>query len=145
MIGPSLGYYYVNEVNEQWREAAAFVQANASPDDVIVFAPNEVQETEQQLFNMYYQGIEQRTFDLYYQGTSPNCGLSNQVQDPNTISAALTQCVSGYKRFWVIIRKASDYYSQFSAFFGNPNQTALTQVNSHQFSGVSVYLFESHK
>ncbi len=143
MIVPSLGNYFVNDVNEQWREVAAFVQANSSPTDEIVFAPNEGIEIEQKTFNWYYQGIEQKTFDWYYHGNLPICGLSNNVQDSKAISAALMQCVSGHKRFWVIIRNASENSSQYTSFFVNPNQTTMHLINTHQFIGpISVYLVE---
>ncbi len=131
MIVPSLGNYFVNDVNEQWREVAAFVQANSSPTDEIVFAPNQG------------IGIEQKTFDWYYHGNLPICGLSNNVQDSKAISAALMQCVSGHKRFWVIIRNASENSSQYTSFFVNPNQTTMHLINTHQFIGpISVYLVE---
>ena len=40
MIAPSLGYYYVTDTHEEWREAAVYVNENSGSGDVIVFAPN---------------------------------------------------------------------------------------------------------
>jgi hypothetical protein len=132
MIVPSLGYYFVHDVNEQWREVATYVQTNSNSDEEIVFAPNQG------------PAIEEKTFNWYYQGNLPICGLSNAVQDSKAISAALTQCFSGHKRFWVIIRNASENSSQYTIFLENPKQTTLRLLNVHNFIGpITVYLVES--
>jgi hypothetical protein len=39
LITPCLRVYYVRDMNEQWQEAAAYVEQNSTPADVIVFGP----------------------------------------------------------------------------------------------------------
>jgi len=131
LIIPGLGYYYVHDMNEQWQEAAAYVVKYSVPNDVIVFAPNE---------NI---GIQQKAFDWYYQGSLPACGLGVPLPD-NEVWKALSQCVSGHARFWVIIRGTNDDlpHNRYTSFFLNPNQTAMSLIQDHHFVGVAVYLFE---
>jgi hypothetical protein len=131
MIAPSLGNYYVSDVNEEWRQVAAFVQTNSSSNEEIVIAPNQG------------IGMEKRLFYSYYQGNLQSCGLTSKVQDSSEISKALMQCVSGHNRFWVIIRNESDNSSQYTSFFENPNRTTMHMINVHHFFGpIHVYLFE---
>jgi hypothetical protein len=131
LIAPSLGHYYVKDMNEQWKEAAAYVERNSIPSDVLVFAPNE---------NI---GIQQKTFNWYYDGTLLGCGLGVPLPD-SEVWKALTQCVSGHERFWVIIRGTNDDppHNRYTAFFLSPNQTAMNLIQEHHFVGVAVYLFK---
>jgi mannosyltransferase len=134
IIVPGLGNYYTSVNNEQWREAAAFVKANASPEDVIVISPNQD------------AGIEQKTFDWYYQGTSQTCGLDTELQDSNAISTALMECVSGHRRFWVVIRDSSNSFDILTSYFKAPQQAALQlKSENHSFLDISVFLYEFQK
>ena len=130
LIAPSLGVYYLSDMNEQWKEAAAYVESNSVSNDVIVFAPNE---------NI---GIQQRTFNWYYQGGLEECGLGVPLPD-SAVWKALTQCVSGHERLWVIIRGTNDDppHNRYTSFFLSSNETALNLIQEHQFVGVGVYLF----
>jgi len=131
LIVPSLGVYYVKDMNEQWPEAALYVEKNSKPTDVIVFAPNES------------QSIQQRTFSWYYQGTLPSCGLGVRLTD-SAVWKALTKCLDGHQRFWVIIRGTSENvsYQRYTSFFINPNQTAIVLKDEQHFFEITVYLFE---
>jgi hypothetical protein len=137
MIAPSLGYYYATDLHEQWKEAAAYVDENSGPDEVIVFAPNQG------------IGIEQKTFNWYYHDSLQGCGLGNELIDSIAILEAIKQCVSGYDRFWVIIRDRPDESSsssyRYTSFFLNPDQTDMHLIKEHHFVKVSVYLFELTK
>jgi mannosyltransferase len=133
LIVPSLGQYYTNDVNEQWREAASYVDKNTLSDETIVFAPEGTNE------------IYVRSFNWYYRGTLPSCGLKGDPENLTLISEALMQCVSGHKHFWVIKNKSPGFVDPYGSFFFNPNQTAMLFIKEQQFVGVSVYLFELRK
>jgi 4-amino-4-deoxy-L-arabinose transferase-like glycosyltransferase len=135
MIMPGLSNYYETYVNEQWREAALYIEENSESKDVIVLAPN-----------MGF-GIQEKTFTWYYRGNLQDCGLSNTLMDANAISVSLKQCVSGYERFWVIIPDYPTVSSddRFRSFFLDPNRTDMHKTAEQQFVGLSVYLFEPTK
>jgi hypothetical protein len=131
MIGPSLGYYYVTDLHEQWKEVAAYVSENSEQDDVIVFAPN------------LGIGIEQSTFNWYYQGALPGYGLGSDLVESTAISDALKKITSGHNRLWVIIRDNPNSSSdRYTSFFLNPDQTDMRLITEHNFVEISVYLFE---
>lgn len=134
MVAPSLRSYYVKDMNEQWIEAAEYVELNSVPNDVIVFAPNE---------NI---GIQQKAFNWYYQGDLKECGLGVPLTDTVVLNT-LMQCVTGHERFWVIIRgtNADAPAVRYKSFFLNPNQSAINLKQEHNFVGISVYLFELAK
>ena len=133
VIVPGLSYYYITNVNEQWREAAMYVNENEKPDEMVVFAPNQG------------IGIEQLTFDWYYKGDLQGCGLSNQVSDSKIISTDLIQCIAGHNRFWVIVRDTPDASEPLKLFFQNYDSTVMHLIDQHRFQAISVYLFELTK
>jgi len=136
MIVPSLQYYYVTDIHQQWKEAALYVEQYSAEDEVIVFAGG------------IGTGIEQKTFDWYYQGAMPNCSLSNELVDPDMKSEALMKCISGNNRFWVLIRNSTEPSSladTYQSFFIDPAQTTGRLIKSAQFIDVSVYLIELTK
>jgi hypothetical protein len=134
MIGPSLGYYYMIDTHEEWREVATYVNENSETGDVIVFAPN------------MGIGIQQRTFDWYYRGALQGCGLGTNLSD-SAVWITLKQCVSGHERFWVIIRGTNDDlpYIRYASFFLDLNQNFMHLIREQQFVGLSVYLLEFKK
>ncbi len=136
VIIPNLYVYYATDVNEQWKEVASYVTENSNPDEMIVFAPNNG------------IGIQQKTFNWYYHGNLQGCGIKGTLVDPGEISEALSQCISGRKRFWVIIRdkpSVTESVDRFTTFFQHPDQMSMQLINFHQFIGISVYLFELQK
>lgn len=133
MIVPGLIYYYVNVDHQQWREAAAFVEDNSSQDDVIVFAGG------------IGTGIEQKSFDWYYRATMQSCSMSNDLFDSAAKAEALMQCISGYDRFWVIVRNStepSNPVDSYRSFFLNLDQTDIPLRDEQHYVDISVYLFE---
>jgi len=132
MILPNLGYYYNTYIQEQWREAAAFVNKSEGVDEVILFAPN------------MGIGIQEKSFNWYYRGNLKSCGLSGQLVSPDSITERVMQCVSGHRRFWVVIPDYPNVTSddRFKSFFLDSNHMPLQKVAEEQFVGVSVYLFE---
>ena len=134
MIAPSLGYYYETDVHEQWKEAALYIEENANPDDVIVFAPN------------LGIGIQQKTFNWYYQDTLQECSLGVELVDSTLITDTLMECVATHDRFWVIIRDNQTEPSlRYTSYFLNPAQTDMRLIEERHFVEISAYLFEWSK
>jgi len=133
MIAPGLSDYYAQDVNEQWKEAAEYVEENSKSDEILVFAPNDL-------------GIQQKTFNWYYHGTLPGCGISRPLPD-SAIWDDLKQCIRGYERFWVIIRGSNNAVppNRYRSFFLNPNQEDFSLIQEHHFVKVSVFLLELTK
>lgn len=130
LIVPGLFRYYEISVNEQWREAAAYVDDNTRPDETIVFASKGIEE------------IYIKSFNWYYHGPLGSCGLEINPQNSDTISEDAMQCISGHNRFWVIMHNNPGVYH---SYFLDPNQTTMHLVMSHQFVYISAYLFEVKK
>jgi mannosyltransferase len=136
MVVPGAHYYYVENLNEQWRESAEYVRENSGKDEVIIFAPSTTFE------------IEQKTFNWYYHGVTTECIISSEFVDDTERQQALGRCISGYARFWVIIRDASeggDPSLTFRSFFLGIDQDILRLVKEQHFVNISVYLFELKK
>jgi hypothetical protein len=133
MIVPGLFSYYVKVDHQEWREAAAYVEANSGQEDVIVFAGG------------MGTGIEQKSFDWYYQANMQSCSMSNDLIDSIEKSNALMQCTSGYDRFWVIIRNStepSNPVDSYKSFFQTLDLAGIQKREAHQYVDISVYLFE---
>lgn len=132
LIVPGMRYYYTIDRNQQWREAAAYVQANHLQDEIIVFAGG------------IGTGIEQESFNWYYQGTAPNCSLGNDLTSPSAKLTALKLCTDDYKYFWIIIRNSTDFTNpidSYKAFFADSRQVPAHLIKEQQFIDISVYLF----
>jgi 4-amino-4-deoxy-L-arabinose transferase-like glycosyltransferase len=132
IIIPGLHNYYATDINEQWKEVAIYIEENAGSDDVLVFfAPKTG------------IGIQRETFDWYYHGNLSGCDISARLTEDNAFSEALTHCISGHNRFWLII--PSFRVDSFGSFFFDSKQTAIHLVKEKQFVWISVYLFELTK
>jgi len=130
---PGLIYYYTSDTKEQWRETAVFVEENADGSDVVVFAPND---------NI---GIQQEAFDYYYRGDLPGCSIGPDTLTDREVWNGLKQCVSGYDRFWVIMRNSIPDNGRYKTFFLNPNQTTIHLIKEQRFIQITAYLFELKK
>lgn len=133
LIAPGLHHYYVTDIKEQWREAAAYVQENARKDDVIVFAP------------AHGDGAR-RAFYWYYRGNLPACDVSAVPGDGEAIADFLP-CISDSERFWLIVFADTlpGREGRFTAFFLNRHHEAMHLIRQQEFTGISVYLFELRK
>jgi 4-amino-4-deoxy-L-arabinose transferase-like glycosyltransferase len=132
IVAPGLVSYYGTPVKEQWREAAAFVTANASDRDVVVFSLED-------------GGWQQKCFNWYYHGNRPECGINKDLKDKDdeAIADALAKCTSGHERFWLIMRGTLKTVRRFKAFFLNSKYTDMRLIVEPPFKGLSVYLYES--
>lgn len=130
LIAPGLQHYYITDVKEQWREVAAYVEANARNSDVLVFAPDEA-------------GWQQKSFDWYYNGSLPSCGVSIAMKDDEAIASALAACMAGYERFWLVMRGTVTNVGRFKKFFLERNQNNIHLIQEQQFVEISLYLFET--
>jgi len=131
---PGLYYYYATPVNEQWRDAAIYLDNNARRGDVVVFAPN------------MGIGIQQKTFAWYDQNSLQSCGLGTEIVGRDAISNALQQCVSTYDRFWLVIPNyQSESVDRYRSFFFDQELTRMDVIEKRQFFGISIYLFQVAK
>jgi hypothetical protein len=129
VIVPGLQDYYSAPVNEQWREAAEYVQEYAQANDTIVFAPDE-------------EGYQHLSFNWYYHGFMPACGISSTIKDDRTLADTLSNCILGHERYWVIIRGTQEVVNLMKSFFLNPDKTTYRLAKEQEFVQISVYLFE---
>jgi len=133
LVAPGLASYYGTPVKEQWREAAAFVTANASDRDVIIFS---LEDGEWQ----------RRCFDWYYRGNLSECCIDKDLKDKDdkAIEDALAKCTSGHERFWLIMRDTSKTVGRFKGFFLNSKHADMRLIEEPSFKGLSVYLYERY-
>jgi hypothetical protein len=129
VIIPGLQDYYAADINEQWQEAAAYVEENSQANDVIIFAPDA-------------EGYQNKSFDWYYTGSLPDCGIGSNVKDDQAVAEFISNCTLGHERFWVIMRGPSEVVNRFESFFLSHDQTAMLLIKEKRFVSVSVYLFE---
>ena len=123
----------MEDIHQQWKETALYVEKNSGRDDLIIFAGG------------MGTGIEQKSFDWYYQGTFQKCNLSNKLVGSVAKSKALMQCASEYDRFWAIIRNStepSNPVESYRSFFLNLDQSAMQLLDEQQFVDISVFLVE---
>lgn len=136
LVIPGLTYYYIADVREQWREVAAFMEANAEKDEVFVFAPND---------SSVNTGNQLLAFNYYYQGNLPSCGIGPDELTDIEVWEKLNQCILGHDRFWVIVRQttfATTNYNRYETFFLAPTQTAFHLVEEEHFHDITAYLFD---
>lgn len=129
LVAPSLSLYYQEEVYQQWRAAAQYVEANSSGNEVLVFVPEGTQE------------IYIKSFNWYYTGPLESCGLKSSPETASSISTALLHCISGHPRFWVIKVDPVGTNDPYQAFFTS-NPANLHLLKEGPFLRVTVYLFE---
>jgi mannosyltransferase len=129
LVAPGLRYYYATYVNEEWREVARYVEANASAGDVVVVAPDE-------------DGSQQRSFEWYYKGNLTACGLASDLAGDVTIGESLVHCTSGHGRFWLIMRGTAETVGRFKEFFLERRPQYVHLDRHLEFTGISVFLFE---
>lgn len=132
---PGLGHYYTADVRDQWKEAAAFLEKNGGQNEVIVFAPND---------SGVNVGNQQKAFNYYYRGPLPSCGIGPEELTDAEVWDILMQCVSGYDRFWVVVRSPTPG-NRYKLFFLNTSRTSLHLIKEQQFVLLDVYLFEIKK
>jgi mannosyltransferase len=129
VIIPGLQDYYVANVNEQWREVAAFVKINREPHDLVFFAPDD-------------DGYQNKSFAWYYKEPFAACGINSHVNDTDEIRAELSKCKFGHQRIWFVMRGSSDFIDRFKQILRDPDQGDLYLIEEYQFVKISVYLFD---
>ncbi len=131
VILPGLCDFYATDVNDQWREVAAYIQKNALANDVVVIAPNQ-------------KNIEYINFDWYYSGDLPTCGISGLIDEYNPFVMALSNCTSGHDRFWVVMYSTPNdqIYNRYTSFFSKLIPNEIEPINQWEFVGINVFLFE---
>ena len=128
IITPGLQYYYTHDVKEQWRESAIIVEKNSLTKDIILFAHD-------------MDVMREKSFYWYYKGKLQSCKINDQVQNNFEFINALDGCVSGFNRFWLVVRGPELDESQFKGILLNPVDFHL--LGEYKLIGVSLYLIEN--
>lgn len=133
---PGLLNYYAEPTKEQWREAAAYIQENASDDDVLVISyPRDV------------GGLIAATndaFDWYYRGNLPRCPLVDDQMGNGETASSLADCIAGHDQIWVVARELADpdlRSQRIIGFFDTLLADGEYEVTQIDFYGTPVYRF----
>ncbi len=131
MIAPGLQQYYVSNINDQWRDVAAYIEEHSRSGDTIVFAPDNV------------EGDRLNALNWYYRGSLPECQLMLSLSSDQAIARALAGCVSGHDRFWLILHDwpGAGYVPLFTSFFLDRDLEEMRIVEGRNFTWYKVYLF----
>ena len=120
-----LHHYYSNDVKEQWREVAAFIEADSEVDtDVAVFCAAYIQEP----------------FDYYYAGELERLGIDKRLTDVSQISAIVDEAVRDRERLWLIMAHGGQDSPPHRYILERYGRASV--VLEEAFNNISVVLFD---
>lgn len=131
-LGGALYTYYVEPVKDQWRETAAFVEANAENGDVLAFSHEHGKPT-------IARTVEE-AFMWYYDGEAETCHVEVQ-HGVELLSAGLGECVTDRGRVWVVVWEFIPDPTDVEAYFDGGQASAIELLDVERFYGTRVYLF----
>ena len=132
IIAPSLQTYYNTQIKEQWRDLAAYVAAEAAPDDLIAIAYGDRPE---------YRTDERDSFFWYYPQPSEDCFL-NMIQSDQALASEIVACSPQNGRLWVVIHGDNPQrMADLDEYFKSRDASAGL-VQGQQYLGASAYLFQ---
>lgn len=142
---PGLIAFYTLPDNERWDRVALYLERNASPNDAIVVLTSEVHLA---------QPLE--SLEWYY-GDRAHCDLyEDRLSDPETI-AALSDCIAGHERVWLVGLRWIGNYQRLAAiglssdlreFFETFEDGRWTLAEAHEggeFHLLGVYRYEDRQ
>lgn len=129
IIVPGLQDYYTAHTNEEWREAALFVRENSTKNDIVLFTPDT-------------DGFQHKSFYWYFGNNLPYCGIDEITEDDLELLRFITDCTSGYERFWVVIRGTPTAVSRYDSYFSSKFHDQMILFDRQDFIGIKVLLFE---
>jgi len=121
--GYGLYNYYVNDVKEQWREAANIVELQSQPNDVLIFCS---------------PGVE-RPFNYYFKGNLKEFMIGRSVDDVQVMSDFIDKTIDGKDRVWLIMShggQTAPFRDYMSDRFGN------NVVSETKLVGVEILLVD---
>lgn len=129
--------YYDEPFNDQWSEAAGYIEANTQPGDVIVITSNSVPRRAQ----------VRESFEWYYEGDLAICEYLDYGWEPQhaDVLAGVQDCVAGYERVWISTLDWNEEEFEFANIVGTFSEDI---DNPWDFVGIErwyrtiVYLFE---
>lgn len=129
--------YYDEPFNEQWRENAAYVEANTQEGDVIVVTSNDPARRAQ----------VRETFEWYYEGDLPMCEYLDYGWEPQhaDILQGVQDCVAGYDRVWITSLDWNEEEYEFANIIGTFTEdidTPWELVEVNRWHRTILYLFE---
>jgi hypothetical protein len=131
VIGGALYTYYTQDLKEQWRETAAYVQEHIGPGDALALSygrfPSEA-------YNV------RDSFGFYYRGADAECYVDVRAES-RVFEQQLSACADGREHIWLVV-----YDSNAGGERLRVNAEALDErvqmLDVHEFIGTSVYLFD---
>jgi mannosyltransferase len=132
LAGSLLNYYRLAD-KEQWRESAAYLEANIAPAEPFAISYGEVPG---EAFNI------RNSLFWYYNGQEMECYVDVR-QTESLIVQQLRDCAQGQKRIWLVMYSArlfedASYVQQFPDL----SPYGADMITMNRFVGVTVLLFE---
>jgi hypothetical protein len=128
LIAPGLHHYYVDDVQEQWREVAVYLEQNASQRDTIVYAPEGPE-------------VFDRAFRWYYQNDLPRCGSDEHLKNVAAITARLEQCAPGHQQVWLVVRGTTESIRLFTSALQTYDNRLLRLQEARAFTSLTVFRY----
>jgi 4-amino-4-deoxy-L-arabinose transferase-like glycosyltransferase len=127
LVAPGLHEYYVTPINEQWRDAAIYVQVHNHPGDTILVttAPSTV---------------TWRLFSWYYAGNQPVLPLDGTPEAAPPLTEAITSLCADCERVWLVIRESDLVQMPPVVAFIDEHPANFTIQTEQALTGVYVYL-----
>jgi uncharacterized membrane protein len=127
LMGAALYQYYERAIKEQWREAAAYVAANAGEGDSIGIAFENYPE---------HKSAAHGSFYWYYPGDPAECYLDLKL-DNGALIEQMAACAGG-DTIWLVIHGDNPQRMEDLSAGGDE---VIELVEANRFVGVSIYLF----
>jgi mannosyltransferase len=128
MIIPGIANYYPEKINEDWQAATTAIQEKSIAGDVIIFAPDQ-------------DGYEKKVFNWYYAGNIPECSIDAELIDESSIGSALSDCISGANRFWLVMRGPTSLMEGFTGDYLPKELPGIQFLEEEVFTGIKVALY----
>ncbi|MBN1965305.1 MAG: glycosyltransferase family 39 protein [Anaerolineae bacterium] len=126
-----LPLYYTGATGEQWREAAAYVEAHAAPQDALAFGAD---------IGRLGDIITARdSFAWYYPGDVSTCYVSAD-QESDRIAGELAACATPPGHLWYVVRNYDQArMDAWRAFLADSPAGGLHFIGMQTFTGITVY------
>jgi len=137
LIVPGLHYFYATDFNEPWRKIAAYVEKNASENDVVI------------IVDYAKKGVS-NAFSWYYRGPLQVCSLQKSLSAQEAIAEKVSEYLLGKDHFWLILRNPRAHILKdpspfIRRFFFDSNRSNFCLEEEQKYRWVSVCSFSVAK
>ena len=130
LIAPGLRHYYAVDVKMQWREVAAYVDANARKGDILAVAPDGT-------------GWHQKSFEWYHHDNLPDCAMSISTKNGEISAPALAACMASHDRFWLVVPGTDANAQRFKEHLLDYDRNNMRLTREQSFKEISLYLLKA--